>query len=616
MSEFRTEPSLSSKLPSGIPHIVGNEAAERFSFYGMKAGLAIFLANYLGHLGGESMSETQATVYVAAFTAAVYFTPFFGALVSDWFWGKYRTIITLSIVYCLGHLCLAFMGVGGAVQFWLLAGLGLISIGAGGIKPCVSAHVGDQFGPNNQHLLTKIFNLFYLSINLGAAVSNLLIPWLLEWYGPHWAFGIPGILMALATVVFWIGRHRFVHVPASGSAFIRQVFSKEGVGSLAWLVPLFLFVAVFWSLFDQTASTLVFQAVSMDRHLFGVELLPSQIQAANPILILILIPFFAFGVYPFVGRFVRVTPLRKMATGMFLMTAAFALVAVAQEKIDAGQAPHIAWQLAAYAVLTSAEIMISIVGLEFAYTQAPKHMKSMMMSLFLFSVFIGNGLTAVVNLFIQIDEPAKTQFAAAQAHLTSDWQESPQNIVLPGFDGATGTNDDLIARVSEGKLSRVEFPGQDSMKSLGSRIAQQAIDLGRPPTLDEVGDLGLDPWGQPIRYDILNSLSMRLTSPGADGIAKSPWDLTTLINLAEPSKPVAETSWSDRFRPAEPWLVRHGGVASTTDPAEPFSLTTRLGGGNKLEKAAYFWFFTALMGATALLFVPFAMLYRPRQPEA
>jgi len=115
---------------------------------------------------------------------------------------------------------LAFMGVGGVVQFWLLAGLGLIALGAGGIKPCVSAHVGDQFGRSNQHLLTKIFNIFYFSINAGAVVSNLLIPVILKWHGPHWAFGIPGVLMALATLFFWMGRRKFIHVPAKGREFI------------------------------------------------------------------------------------------------------------------------------------------------------------------------------------------------------------------------------------------------------------------------------------------------------------------------------------------------------------------------------------------------------------
>ena len=616
----RTEASNSSKLPTGIPHIVGNEAAERFSFYGMKAGLAIFLANYLGFLGGESLNETEATVYVSFFTAAVYFTPFFGALFADIFAGKYRTIVALSVVYCLGHLCLAFMGIAGSVQIWLLSGLGLIAVGAGGIKPCVSAHVGDQFGPNNQHMLTRVFNLFYLSINLGAAISNLMIPWILEWYGPHLAFGIPGILMAIATFVFWLGRGRFVHVPAGGLKFIKQLVSPEGLGAIAWLIPLYLFIAVFWSLFDQTASTLVFQAVSMDRNIGGTNLLPSQVQAANPILILILIPLFTFVIYPLVGRIIKVTPLRKMAFGMLLMVGAFAIIALAQEKIDAGQTPHVGWQLIAYVVLTSAEIMISIVGLEFSYTQAPKHMKSLIMSLFLFSVFIGNSITGLVNHFIQIPEPAKTQLASAIGNLPEDWQDSPRNVMLPGFDGVTGTDDDVKVKVSDGKLGAVEFAGIDSLEQTAARIGEQAADLGNPPEAGEVDELGNDPWGNPVKYDILNALTMRLSSAGADQKNGTMWDQTALISLAEPKAPEEKASWTDALHPDSTWIERQSQdsdkKAASSDSNERYSIATRLGGGNKLEKAAYFWFFTKLMAITAVLFIPYTLLYRRRKDHS
>ena len=185
MSDYRTTPAHSEKMPAGIPYIISNEAAERFSFYGMKGILFVFLVNYLSVLGGKNYSPAEATATTSFFTAAVYLTPIFGAILADTFFGKYRTIISLSIVYCAGHLCLAFMGISGPPKFWLLAGLGLISLGAGGIKPCVSAHVGDQFGTSNQHLITRIFNIFYFSINFGAVVSNLAIPIILERYGPR-----------------------------------------------------------------------------------------------------------------------------------------------------------------------------------------------------------------------------------------------------------------------------------------------------------------------------------------------------------------------------------------------------------------------------------------------
>ena len=118
--------------------------------------------------------------------SAVYFTPLLGAIVADAFFGKYKTIVSLSVVYCLGHLALAL----DETRLGLAVGLTLIAIGAGGIKPCVSAHVGDQFGKSNGHLLTKIFGWFYFSINLGAFASQIMTPILLDRFGPH-IFGVP-----------------------------------------------------------------------------------------------------------------------------------------------------------------------------------------------------------------------------------------------------------------------------------------------------------------------------------------------------------------------------------------------------------------------------------------
>ena len=274
---YRTSPANLEGLPPGVPHIIGNEAAERFSFYGMKAVLAVFMVQYLhlmDGLGTSVMSEAQATERVHLFNGAVYLTPFLGALLADALIGKYRTIIALSLVYCAGHAALACMGVFGASPWWLMAGLGLIALGSGGIKPCVSAHVGDQFGARNAHLLPRIFNWFYFSINIGAFLSMVLTPWLLEWYGPHWAFGVPGVLMALATLVFWLGRKRYIHVPAGGKRFLREAFSGDGLKAMLKLLPLYLFVAMFWALFDQTGSTWIFQSLDMDRNFLGIEWLP------------------------------------------------------------------------------------------------------------------------------------------------------------------------------------------------------------------------------------------------------------------------------------------------------------------------------------------------------
>jgi POT family proton-dependent oligopeptide transporter len=283
----------------------------------------------------------------------------------------------------------------------LLVGQSLIALGAGGIKPCVSAHVGDQFGASNQHYLSRVFSWFYLAINLGAFVSMLLIPWLLKHYGSSVAFGFPGLLMLLATVIFWSGRHRFVHIPPGGMRFVREVLSGEGLRCLGKLSGIYLFIAMFWALFDQNGSSWVLQSQHMDRILFGIEILPSQIQAANPLLIVLLTPLFYRVVYPLLGRYVNLSYLNKIAIGLFITVFSFMLVAWIQTLIDAGSKPSIVWQLLAYLLLTSAEVMVSITCLEFSYTQAPRTMKSFVMSFYLAAVALGNLFTSAVNFFIE-----------------------------------------------------------------------------------------------------------------------------------------------------------------------------------------------------------------------
>ncbi len=396
---YLTRPLEQKRLPAGIPYIIGNEAAERFSFYGMRTILVVFMTSYLMSPAGQlaPMDDEEAKGWYHLFVSAVYFTPLLGALIADLWLGKYRTILSLSLVYCAGHLALAVDD----TRLGLALGLGLIALGAGGIKPCVSAHVGDQFGWSNRHLISRTFAWFYAAINVGAFVSTLLTPWVLRHHGPHWAFGIPGLLMALATLIFWLGRHRFVHVPPAGPALLREALAPETLRIFGRLALIDLFVAVFWALFDQTGSSWVLQAEHMDRHLLGVEILPSQIQAANPLLVILLIPLFTHGVYPLWGRVMKVTPMRKVALGFFVATAAFAISATAQARIDAGQAPSILWQLAAYVVLTSAEVLVSITALEYAYTQAPRTMKSLVMALFMLSISLGNLFTSAVNFFIR-----------------------------------------------------------------------------------------------------------------------------------------------------------------------------------------------------------------------
>ncbi|MGR8934519.1 MAG: POT family MFS transporter [Gammaproteobacteria bacterium] len=399
MRSYKTAPVARTDVPPGIPFIIANEAAERFSYFGMRAILVVFMTQYLLNDAGQLavMSNLEAQGYFHLFISAVYFMPLFGALLSDGLLGKYRTIIYLSLFYCAGHFTLALDD----TRSGLLLGLCLIALGAGGIKPCVTAHVGDQFGTSNRYLMGKVFGWFYFAINLGAFGAMLLMPWLLDRYGSRAAFGTPGVLMLLATLCFWAGRYRFVHIPPAGLSFVNETLSRTGLATLGRLGAVYLFVAMFWALFEQIGSSWVLQAQQMDRMLFGVELLPSQVQAANPLLIMLLSPLFAYYVYPWLNRIVPLTALRKITIGMFLTAAAFALPACIQMQLDAGMKVSIAWQLLAYLLLTAAEVMVSITCLEFSYTQAPNTMKSFIMAFYFLSISAGNLFTGAVDFIIQ-----------------------------------------------------------------------------------------------------------------------------------------------------------------------------------------------------------------------
>jgi POT family proton-dependent oligopeptide transporter len=448
---YRQTPINTTGMPGGIPYIVGNELAERFSFYGMRSILFAYMTVYLCQADGSAdvFSDKEAEAWVHLFVGSAYLFPILGGFISDAFLGKYRTILFLSLVYCLGHGILACMEWVGDTKILLLLGLVLIAVGSGGIKPCVSAHVGDQFGSSNRFLLPKVFGWFYLSINFGAFASGLLTPFLLEakrtagsfgetiypyfqWlvgskvegeviFGHHYAFGLPGILMALATLLFWLGRKEFVHVPPRGRAYFKDLREKENLWALLKLWGIFSFVILFWALFDQIGTLWQVQARELDRMIpkwvplwGGYELLPAQVSAVfNPLFILLLVPLFSKFIYPLLEQVSVLTPIKKMGIGLWLMVLAFALVSIIEELLIDGHNLHITWQIVACLILTASEVMVSITCLEFAYTQSPKSMKSLVMALFLLTVSLGNYLTSAIK-FLLTDTNGQSVLEGAQ----------------------------------------------------------------------------------------------------------------------------------------------------------------------------------------------------------
>ncbi len=423
-SKYLTAPVPSKNMPPSIPYIMVSEGFERYAFYAFDAILALFLIHNLMDWSGKpaNLTEEQAMEWKHYFKAAAYFTPLIGSLISDLFLGKYKTIIAFSIVYCLGFLAITI----DQTYLGTMIGLGLIALGSGIIKPCLSANVGDQFGKSNENLITRAYNIFYWAVNVGALFSMAISPWIYDKYRDvRIALGMPGIFMVLTTITYWIGRKSIVDIPPKGKVFFQDLLSKEGILVIIRLsIFLFLFIAVFWSLFDQTTSKWIYQAEKMNLNflkwnisdqtfigsilskLWGLnqvewKILPAQMQAANCIFVLLTIPLFAYIVYPLINRFFRLTPIRKIAIGFFVAIPSFAIPALLEKWILDGAQPTIWWQMLAYWFMTAGEVLISIPALEFAYTQAPKSMKSFISSLYLLSISLGNLFISLVNKFIQ-----------------------------------------------------------------------------------------------------------------------------------------------------------------------------------------------------------------------
>jgi proton-dependent oligopeptide transporter, POT family len=406
MSEPAAAPE---RFPPSIWFLAWNEAAERFSYYGMTSILALHMTRNLGFAENQSIAAFQ------IFTTAVYLMPVAGAFLADWFWGRYHTILWLSFGYVAGHAVLAAW----ESPQGLVVGLALIGIGAGGLKPCASAFAGDQLPPGNERLTARLYDLYYWMINLGSTLSTIAIPLLLDRVSPRVAFGVPGVAMAAALLVFWIGRRRYVHAPIRRDAPREPAGGRSAAVVLGWIAVVFAPVSVFWALFFQYGSSWTLQADKLDRRVLGVEIAAGNVQTLDALLVLTLIPVFAIWIFPALERRgVRVTALRKMTVGMFVTVLSFvAAAALEQARLAAVAAgappPHVAWQIPQYFFLGVSEVLVSVTALEFAYSQAPRSLKSVVMALWYVTIASGTFLTAVVAWLNRFQGVAFFAFFAA-----------------------------------------------------------------------------------------------------------------------------------------------------------------------------------------------------------
>ncbi|XP_025768934.1 solute carrier family 15 member 2 isoform X1 [Puma concolor] len=393
-----------SNYPLSIAFIVVNEFCERFSYYGMKAVLTLYFLYFL------HWNEDTSTSIYHAFSSLCYFTPILGAAIADSWLGKFKTIIYLSLVYVLGHVVKSLGALpilGGQMVHTVLSlvGLSLIALGTGGIKPCVAAFGGDQFEEKHAEERTRYFSVFYLSINAGSLISTFITPMLrgdVQCFGEDCyalAFGVPGLLMVIALVVFAMGSKIYRKPPPEGNivsqvvkciwfAISNRFNNRSGdipkrqhwldwaaekypkqlimdVKALTRVLFLYIPLPMFWALLDQQGSRWTLQATRMNGNLGVFVLQPDQMQVLNPLLVLIFIPLFDLVIYQLVSKCgINFSSLRKMAVGMILASLAFAVAAAVELKINRMTPPQPGPQEIFLQVLNLAddEVKVTVLG--------------------------------------------------------------------------------------------------------------------------------------------------------------------------------------------------------------------------------------------------------------
>jgi len=428
-------------LPPTVWRIVAVEGLERFAYYGFRAILTLYLIRVLG------MAESEAVACFSFTSALAYSSPLGGAWLSDEKWGRFATICSLGSVYAVG-LWLLVGAAATASAAGTAAALLLVGLGTGGIKPCVSSFGADQIGLGDADATRRYFALFYASINVGSTVSFLVTPAVRAFFGYAAAFALPAALLAAGLAVFVSGKNRYVRLPpkpggAGVVGALRRAFAGgddaeaaglRSVGEVLALLP------IFWMLYDQQGSVWVVQAAEMEN--FGGKLQPEQLGVANPVLILLLLPLFEKSIYPALERkgFSTSAP-RRMCAGMVVASVAFFVAAAVDLRLAEGRRVNILWQLPQIFLITVAEILVSVTGLEYSYTRAPESLRASVSALYLLTTAVGDVLAGVLFaaagrlgiarplvLFACAAAMLATAFAftrVARAHFVDDGRRSP-----------------------------------------------------------------------------------------------------------------------------------------------------------------------------------------------
>ena len=413
--------------PKGLFVLFLTEMWERFSYYGMRSLLALYMLNYLfikpevgkQVLGFNAIAgmfhllfhETwtaqplQSWVY-GLYTGFVYFTPFFGGMLADRVLGQRRTVVVGAVLMAIGHFMMA------SERMFFLALLTLI-LGNGCFKPNISTQVGLLYPPGDKRR-DRAFSIFYVGINIGAFLAPLVCGTLgqskLGW---HWGFGAAGVGMVLG-LIFYLMNQKYLAPDVltqrkANVAPVKQQMTRSHSSRVGAICFACLIVGAFWAVYEQQGNTLqIWADKNTQLHFLGFTMPSTWYQAFNPFMIWFFTPVLTslWGRQAAAGR--EPTSLMKMAIGLILLALGFVVMIVAAQGMTPDAKRSILWLTGATVIFTLGELYLSPMGLSFVTKVAPARIVSMMMGVWFFANAIGNYTTGYLGTFYE--KMPKAQF--------------------------------------------------------------------------------------------------------------------------------------------------------------------------------------------------------------
>jgi POT family proton-dependent oligopeptide transporter len=401
--------------PIGLSYLFFTEMWERFSYYGMRALLVLYMTQYLlinpslsdsviGYTALEGLLRTlfgdlsvigiSSQIY-GLYTGFVYFTPFLGGLAADRYLGKTNAVYLGAVLMAIGHFLMAFE------NFFLIALLFLIA-GNGLFKPNLTAQVGSLYKPGDQRV-DSAYTIYYMGVNLGAFFSPIVCGTLGQKVGWHYGFAAAGIGMLVGTFVYWMGSK---HLPKENQNVIKATAEEVEAGSSSWVRPLIVigylcFVNIlFWGVFEQQGNALqVWADEKTNWSILGLDIPSSWFQVLNPFFIIVLAPLLNRVWAGQRKKDKEPSSIVKMAIGCGWMAIAFLVMMFVASLAQGADKINVLWVASVVLLFTIGELYLSPIGQAMVSKVAPARMVSMFMGVWFLSSFFGNYLAGFIGSY-------------------------------------------------------------------------------------------------------------------------------------------------------------------------------------------------------------------------